>query len=390
MCIRDRVSTQSTGLFAAMTDATPPKSPIADRPKLKALVIDSGAIIRGVKFENYAESFFTVPSVISEIRDLKARMFLDTFPWEIKQEEPDSESMKEVIAFSKKTGDFSVLSPTDMKVLALTLKLSKQADTRFAPKPATPSPSPSVSPSTASPSNDSNSSSIPTTATASATKPPSPSTSPSSPSPSTSTSPSPSPAAPPPAIEDDGEGEWITPENIVAVTTKLNAKKLSQVNTEMHKVGCITGDFAMQNVLLQMKLHLISYDGLVIRQARSYVLSCEACFKTTKDVTKIFCPSCGNQTLYRLAVTVTETGVIYHHNKNRKPIKGQSGPLPLPKGGKKHMEPILTEDQLMEARRKYHQKKDKFDVFSDEWEWGQRKSQYQGLRIGFDKPKKHK
>lgn len=34
-----------------------------------------------------------------------------------------------------------------------------------------------------------------------------------------------------------------------------------------------------QNVLIQMGLHVISLDGMLIREARSYVLKCYACFR---------------------------------------------------------------------------------------------------------------
>ena len=34
-----------------------------------------------------------------------------------------------------------------------------------------------------------------------------------------------------------------------------------------------------QNVLIQMGLHVISLDGMLIREVRSYVLKCYACFR---------------------------------------------------------------------------------------------------------------
>ena len=35
----------------------------------------------------------------------------------------------------------------------------------------------------------------------------------------------------------------------------------------------------LQNVLLQIGLNLISPDGMVIKEVRTYVLQCKACFK---------------------------------------------------------------------------------------------------------------
>lgn len=44
----------------------------------------------------------------------------------------------------------------------------------------------------------------------------------------------------------------------------------------------------MQNVLLQMGLHLVSVDGMLIRRTNTYVLRCHACFKYT-ILNFIFC-----------------------------------------------------------------------------------------------------
>jgi RNA-binding protein NOB1 len=44
-------------------------------------------------------------------------------------------------------------------------------------------------------------------------------------------------------------------------------------------VGCMTADFAKQNVLLQMGLDLVSVDGKRIEKLKTWVLRCHACFK---------------------------------------------------------------------------------------------------------------
>lgn len=36
---------------------------------------------------------------------------------------------------------------------------------------------------------------------------------------------------------------------------------------------------SLQNVLLQMGLHVLAVNGMLIRQARSYILRCHGCFK---------------------------------------------------------------------------------------------------------------
>ena len=45
------------------------------------------------------------------------------------------------------------------------------------------------------------------------------------------------------------------------------------------KTACVTTDFSMQNVMMQMGLSVISVDGLLIRAAKQWVLRCMACFK---------------------------------------------------------------------------------------------------------------
>jgi len=64
------------------------------QPRKRILILDSGAIIKGVKIERMGTDFFTIPEVIDEIRDSKAREFLQAFPFEIKITEPDPLDLK--------------------------------------------------------------------------------------------------------------------------------------------------------------------------------------------------------------------------------------------------------------------------------------------------------
>lgn len=97
---------------------------------------------------------------------------------------------------------------------------------------------------------------------------------------------SPSPIYDDPSDEDDGEGEWITPANVgIHKSRALNQlpdddgvqKKGKKVETI--GAGCMTADFAMQNVLLQMGLNLVGLEGKRIEKIKSWVLRCHACFK---------------------------------------------------------------------------------------------------------------
>ena len=47
-------------------------------------------------------------------------------------------------------------------------------------------------------------------------------------------------------------------------------------------VSCVTADFAMQNVMLQMGLRVVAPGGLAISRLSRHVLRCSACFLVTK------------------------------------------------------------------------------------------------------------
>ena len=107
-------------------------------------------------------------------------------------------------------------------------------------------------------------------------------------------------------VEDDGVG-WIGPDNIKNCLSSLgnslgrnslitdnhstnpfetqkkkkhNRKKPSvQRNQEDAKVACLTTDFSMQNVLMQMGLKVMSVDGLLVKAIRQFVLRCMACYQ---------------------------------------------------------------------------------------------------------------
>ncbi|KAG9149510.1 hypothetical protein Leryth_014297 [Lithospermum erythrorhizon] len=148
-------------------------------------------------------------------------------------------------------------------------------------------------------------------------------------------------------------------------------------------IACITGDFAMQNVLLQMGLRLLAPGGcklhcivlLFAMFSVLWVLKCHACFKVTTEVGKIFCPSCGNGgTLRKVAVTVGENGIILAARRPRVSLRGTKFSLPLPQGGRDAItkNPILREDQLPQkylhprTKKKNNQEDDIFasnDIF---------------------------
>ena len=83
--------------------------------------------------------------------------------------------------------------------------------------------------------------------------------------------------------EDDGAG-WINPSNIEE-TKKQSLIELEEedVKNRTIPVACMTSDFSMQNVLIQIGIPVLSVDGLLIKKARSYVLKC---FHFQKDHNK--------------------------------------------------------------------------------------------------------
>jgi RNA-binding protein NOB1 len=119
--------------------------------------------------------------------------------------------------------------------------------------------------------------------------------------------------------EDDDNDGWITPGNLAETRKQDNIDLEQHELTETMPVGCITSDFAMQNVLIQIGIPCLSIEGLMIRQARSYVLKCTACHKVTTDMSKVFCPFCSYKTLKRVLVTIDDNGNKVYRER-RKPV----------------------------------------------------------------------
>lgn len=69
--------------------------------------------------------------------------------------------------------------------------------------------------------------------------------------------------------DSDDEGDWIDEETF---TNALD--DLSEEDKKDPVVACMSADFAIQNVLLQMNLFLLAVDSRRIRELRSYLLRC--------------------------------------------------------------------------------------------------------------------
>ncbi|OAP61651.1 hypothetical protein AYL99_03854 [Fonsecaea erecta] len=136
----------------------------------------------------------------------------------------------------------------------------------------------------------------------------------------------------------DSDEGWITPSNIKRRQAQdESASSGSSKSSPKHlQVATMTGDFAMQNVLLQMNLNLISTKTCQrISQIKQFILRCHACFSTTKDMSKQFCPRCGKPTLTRVTCTTNDKGEVKLHLKKNMQWnnKGNVFSVPKPTGG---------------------------------------------------------
>lgn len=189
------------------------------------------------------------------------------------------------------------------------------------------------------------------------------------------------------ASEDSDSEGWITPSNIKKQQAKDANSSIAQApEPKTMQVATITTDFAMQNVLLQVNLNLLSTSFQRVRHIKTFILRCHACFGTTKDMTKQFCPRCGGPTLTRVSCSTNQNGEFKMHLKKNmqwntrgdrysipKPVSGSaSGKLNVGGGGKGGgkggwgQSLILAEDQKEYTRAVDQQKRQKQRDLMDE------------------------
>ncbi|XP_020844735.1 RNA-binding protein NOB1 isoform X3 [Phascolarctos cinereus] len=323
------------------------------------VVADAGAFLRDAALQDIGKTIYTIREVVTEIRDKATRRRLAVLPYKLHFKEPCPEYVRLVTEFSKKTGDYPSLSATDIQVLALTYQLEAEL-VGVAHLKKEPEAKVKVSSSVLHPENPLH---IPGFYL-------------------------PSKAGEDQSVlseeeenergeeseggaeededDEDEDGGWITPSNIKQVQ-----QELGQCDSPGDvQVGCVTTDFAMQNVLLQMGLHVLAVNGMLIREARSYILRCHGCFKTTSDMTRVFCAHCGNRTLKKVAMTVNDDGSLHmHFSRNPKVLnaRGLRYSLPAPKGGKHANNPHLTEDQRFPQQRLSRKARQKTNVFDPDY-----------------------
>ena len=113
------------------------------------------------------------------------------------------------------------------------------------------------------------------------------------------------------AEEDDG-GEWIDSFSLSSFhnnTTSVTPAEEEEIDRSQF-AACCTGDYAMQNVLLQMNLQLLSYENKRITTLRVSTRRCRDCFYVGNDDSKLFCPDCGQPSLAKVPVMVLKGGIV--------------------------------------------------------------------------------
>ncbi|XP_051725808.1 RNA-binding protein NOB1 [Ctenopharyngodon idella] len=412
-----------------MSDATLLPTVKMEAAMVEHVVADTGAFIKRASLQEIGKNIYTLKDVVDEIRDKPTKRSLAFLPYKLNFKEPFPEHIRFVTEFAKKTGDYPSLSATDIKVLALTyqLEIENVGTDHLKKEPekkvqiCSTQRHPETPVGIAGFHLPSKSSSKPGTVVQSPPRMNKPRDPDSSQFNSFQFWRSPLPSIEADLLEmlatdaitvtnklesvdlsadswaaeseehdgtkgdqheeegeqnsdddaeeeeeEEGGGGWITPSNIKQVQMDAgNWGPSADV-----KVGCVTTDFAMQNVLIQIGLNVLSVNGMLIKNTRNFILRCHACFKTTTNVNKSFCPNCGHDTLKKVAVTINGDGTMQmHFSRNPKVLnpKGKRYSLPLPQGGKHASNPHLVDDQRFPQQRLSKKARQKTDVFDPDY-----------------------
>jgi RNA-binding protein NOB1 len=169
-------------------------------------------------------------------------------------------------------------------------------------------------------------------------------------------------------IDDDGEG-WVTSTNEIVAMKAAGTldpfgneerrpkavKAQSNLPPKSQRAACATTDFAMQNVILQMNLELLSVNGVKVQKLKSWVSRCAACFHVytgeENNGKRLFCGKCGSSSLQRIAASVdSRTGRLKLHLRKNYQSNKRGTQFALPKPGTQNRfmgDLLLAEDQLM-------------------------------------------
>ncbi|KAI1127892.1 Nin one binding Zn-ribbon like-domain-containing protein [Nemania abortiva] len=394
---------------------------------IHALILDAGPLIKNdppvSTLLAQAHELYTLPSVISEIRDAATRSRVETtlLPF-LKLRSPRPASIKFITDFARRTGDLEVLSRPDIHLMALAYELECEmngGDWRLRNTPgqkgvngkspaqlekekveasnqSEEAPSAEGSEEVEEKTTEEVLSSDPVEAVDPSTEQAQPSIEetitqtldtlsleqPEAPTADLETENTPTDEAKPQEEEDDDDEGWITPSNLKKHQAKDRLVLPEQPVQRVLKVALLTSDYAMQNVLLRINLNLVSSGLARITRVKTWVLRCHGCFQVTRDMSKQFCPRCGQPTLTRVSCSTDQAGNFNIYLKknfqwnNRgnvysvpKPVHGSaSGKARGPGGGKNGWgrELIFAEDQKEYERKSTEQRKAKQRDLMDE------------------------
>ncbi|RAH48500.1 rRNA-binding endoribonuclease [Aspergillus brunneoviolaceus CBS 621.78] len=348
-------------------------APATTTPKpVHTIVLDAGPILKNTPplstLLAQSEELLITPSVVSEIRDPAARQRVETLylPF-LKQRTPSPKSVAVISEFARKTGDRAVLSRTDLEVIALAYEIECErngGDWRLRSVPGQKQvngkpPAPVVvaqedkseqeadKPAEEKVEEAAETKDIEVEAERTdvdavaeelkdakledqhdAEKQPQPEVVISE----NAESPAEDEEEGSDENDDDDDG-WITPSNLKKRQARDEASSVSAApEPKVMQVATMTTDFACQNVLLQMNLNLLSTTTLQrIRHLKSFVKRCHACFSTTKDMNKQFCPRCGKDTLTRVSCTTNSNGQFTMHLKKNMQWNNRGNVYSVPK-----------------------------------------------------------
>lgn len=357
------------------------------------LVVDTTAFIKSANLQEIAENVYTVQEVIDEITNDRQRRKLVVLPYDIGVKDVFTENLKFVTEFSKKTGDYTSLSATDLKIIALTYQLEKEkvgtehlkneptmqklvkvtgiSGFNLHPEAEQAEEDVDVNETTEKTSEglinketgeaDNNANNIVNLETGESL----------------------SKDIPVPQLDEINTNNQendcnITDDEKLAeeianqiknidlkddtvdkfivkvsdeeeteceedsdsdggewitpgnLAEKKKEMELGEFEEKNVEVACITSDFAMQNVLKQIGLNVTAIDGRIIRQLRTFIFRCTTCFKTTSVMTKLFCPKCGHSTLRKVGVSIDNEGNQHIHINGRKPLTTKGKKFSLP------------------------------------------------------------
>ncbi|TFA98771.1 20S-pre-rRNA D-site endonuclease nob1 [Trichoderma ghanense] len=406
---------------------SPATSVDATKP-IHSLVLDTGPLIKNDPpasvLISRAEKLYTLPNIITEIRDAATRARVETtlLPF-VTLRSPRPESLKFIADFAKKTGDYGVLSRPDMEVLALGYELECERNggdwrLRNTPgqkglngrpqqeKPVTDeTPEGQVQGDEAQKTAESEQASEAAKEEADEQSEPQAEANLSDdiqrlnleapadgekqaeePAASEAVQQSPSVQQPEEASEESDDEGWITPSNLKKQQAKDAGASGTSANAtpKVLQAAILTSDYAMQNVALRINLNLVAPSLSRITYLKTWVLRCHGCFNLTKDMDKQFCPKCGQNTLTRTSCSTDQHGNFKIHLKqnfqwnNRgnvfsvpKPVHGSAnGRLPKHVGGKNGWgrDLILAEDQKEHVKALDEQRRQrKKDLMDDDY-----------------------